>query len=330
MIKPEEIMRGLWTFPIVLPDNPLKWLNCYVIKGENGGRNLIIDSGFKRPECLEALKEGMDALGIRADETDVFFTHMHSDHTGNAGSLQAMGCRILMGSLDYSLILREAREHQGKIKDRALHEGMSRKMYDLIFDHNPAILYRTEVFDAISLDEGETITYGDYTLSCVLTPGHTPGHMCLYDRGKKILFLGDHVLFDITPNITAWPVMDDALGTYLDSLKKLKELDVELALPAHRNTGAVTLYQRIDELLEHHKRRLEETQHIVEQDGPIDAYSISGRMSWRIQAKSWDEFPLGQKWFAFGETEAHLDYLVKRRRIEREEDCEGNVKYFCR
>lgn len=329
MVKPEEIIRGLWTFPIVLPDNPLKWLNCYVIKGEPGDRNLLIDSGFKRPECLAALKEGMDALGIRAEETDVFFTHMHSDHTGNADSLQAMGCRIFMGSLDYSLFKYEFKKLRARTRKRALREGMSGEIYDQIFDRNPAVLYRTESFDAISLEEGDIITYGNYRLQCIFTPGHTPGHMCLYDEEKKILFLGDHVLFDITPNITAWSVMDDALGTYLDSLKKLREFDVELALPAHRSTGAVTLYQRIGELLEHHERRLEETQRIVEQNGPIDAYSISGQMSWRIQAKNWDEFPPGQKWFAFGETEAHLDYLVKRGLIKRDEDGEGNVKYFC-
>ena len=51
------------------------------------------------------------------------------------------------------------------------------------------------------LENGDTLSYGGYTLECILTPGHSPGHMCLYIRELKQMFLGDHVLFDITPNI---------------------------------------------------------------------------------------------------------------------------------
>lgn len=94
MIEAEEIREGLWTFPIVFPDNPLKWLNCYVIKGEKGERNLLIDTGFRQPECRDAPVSGMNALGIHAEDTDVFLTHLHSDHLGNAAFLQQLGSRI--------------------------------------------------------------------------------------------------------------------------------------------------------------------------------------------------------------------------------------------
>ena len=56
-----ELTEGLWTFPIVLPDNPLKWLNCYVVKS-NDGRDLLIDTGFNRQDCLETLLAGMSML----------------------------------------------------------------------------------------------------------------------------------------------------------------------------------------------------------------------------------------------------------------------------
>ncbi len=71
MIKVEEIREGLWIFPIALPDNPLKWLNCYVIKGNNSGRNLLIDTGFNLPECQNDLKEGMVALGVCAADSSL-------------------------------------------------------------------------------------------------------------------------------------------------------------------------------------------------------------------------------------------------------------------
>lgn len=331
MIKVEKIREGLWTFPVVLPDNPLKWLNCYVIKGNDGGRNLLIDTGFNRPECLASLKEGMETLGLMPEMTDVFMTHLHSDHTGNAAWLQSIGCRLVMSKYEYYLLFGEESGKRWEInKKRALREGVDPETLSLIYFNNPAVLYRTARFTAdITVDEGDTLSYGDFTLQCIETPGHTPGHMCLYEPEKKIMFLGDHVLFDITPNICAWPVMEDSLGSYIDSLHKLLAYEINLALPAHRNTGNISTQERIEKLLEHHKRRLAETERIINESGPIDAYSIAAQMTWKIRARNWDEFPPGQKWFAFGETLAHLDYLVKRGSILRKEDAEsGNIVYL--
>ena len=92
----------IYAFRVVLPKNPLGWLNCYGIKGVNGGRDLLIDSGFNTPRCLADLKKGMTALDMRPENTDVFFTHAHFDHLGNASNLHDMGCRLLMRKLEYS------------------------------------------------------------------------------------------------------------------------------------------------------------------------------------------------------------------------------------
>ena len=59
--------------------------------------------------------------------------------------------------------------------------------------------------------------------------------MCFYEEENKILISGDHILFDITPNITRWPELDNSLKVYLASLEKVKDLDVNLVLPGHRN-----------------------------------------------------------------------------------------------
>ena len=98
----EKIADNIYTFPIVLPNNPLKWLNCYVVSSAN--RNLLIDTGFNRPECREALLDGMRQLGLTADNTDIFLTHLHSDHTGNAAYLAGEGFNILMGRTDHRVI----------------------------------------------------------------------------------------------------------------------------------------------------------------------------------------------------------------------------------
>ena len=85
---------------VPLPDNPLKNLNCYVLK--SGNETLIIDTGFNRPECKQALECGMKELGIDIEHTSIFLTHLHSDHTGLVYELtKHKKCNIYMGKIDY-------------------------------------------------------------------------------------------------------------------------------------------------------------------------------------------------------------------------------------
>jgi len=139
------------------------------------------------------------------------------------------------------------------------------------------------------------------------------------------MLLGDHVLFDITPNITAWGTMADALGTYLESLKKIRDVEHRLPLPGHRMSG--DLKMRVDALIAHHHERLEEALKAVEEHPGAGAYELAGHMTWRIRARNWEEFPLSQKWFAVGECMSHLDYLRLRGLIKKEE-IDGSNHYF--
>lgn len=55
---------------VPLPDNPLKYLNCYVLISD--GETLIIDTGFNRPECKQALFDGLDELQVDFAHTKAF------------------------------------------------------------------------------------------------------------------------------------------------------------------------------------------------------------------------------------------------------------------
>ena len=90
-----QIEENIYSIFVPLPDNPLKNLNAYFIRGE-GGRNLLIDTGFRRDECREALLEGLSGLGARLEDTDICLTHLHSDHSGLA--VEAAGERGLLFS----------------------------------------------------------------------------------------------------------------------------------------------------------------------------------------------------------------------------------------
>ena len=165
--------------------------------------------------------------------------------------------------------------------------------------------------------DGDVLHYGGYDLRVVETPGHTPGHMCLYDAGKELLFCGDHILGTITPNICIELCTENPLRDYLESLKKVEQLPVRTLLSAH-GTPVEDMVARIHELYHHHKERLEEVLTILG-DQWKTAYTVARDMTWEIDCRNWEEFPAPQKWFATGEAVSHLQYHFFSGKVIREE-----------
>ena len=168
-------------------------------------------------------------------------------------------------------------------------------------------------------------TVGNTVLTAVFMPGHTPGQMIFYIADKKIMFLGDHLLFDITPNITEWPEVDNSLKHYMHNLERLLDFDIELPLPAHRNLSNKTLEDRVAEILAHHAVRLNQILQMLKEHPGSSAYEIAGGLTWSMRGRSWKDAPNRQKWFAVGETLAHIEYLIADNKIRRTEK-ESNGK----
>ncbi|MBR3366400.1 MAG: MBL fold metallo-hydrolase [Lachnospiraceae bacterium] len=303
----EEVCKNIYRIGVALPGNPLRELNSYFLRGDD--RDLLIDTGFRRPVCREALQAGLDELGSDPARRDVLCTHLHSDHSGMADLFAGPGRRIYMGRTDLARISGLLPvEAWLKMYTRFPLEGFSEELLREVFASNPA---RTEAMPKrdprlTPLDDGDILSVGPYRLETLLVPGHTPGNCMFYLREQRIMFTGDHILFDITPNITSWPGVADSLGDYLASLRRVRDLPVDLALPGHRKTGDYGA--RIDQLLAHHERRLAEALSIIRSEPGLCAYEIAGRMKWKIRAADWDSFPVIQKWFATGECFSHLDY----------------------
>ena len=317
----EEVAKNIYRIPVKLPDSPLKELNSYLIK--DSARSLLIDTGFHLDVCREALLAGFDALGEDPRTVDIFLTHMHSDHSGLAADIIGNGMRILISETDNSLLNTTDKVEKGYLDEIAKNfrdAGMPAFIIENMRTINPAIAFSNPLDSSqyVSVRNGETIRAGGYELRCISTPGHSPGHMCLWDESSGLMFTGDHILFDITPNITAWPFVRDSLGSYLDSLTAISKYPVRKALPGHRSSG--DFHIRIEQLLAHHQIRLAEVERLIREAPGSTAYEISGRMRWKIRVNSWEEFPPPQKIFAVGECMSHLDYLELRGIIKRERD----------
>jgi glyoxylase-like metal-dependent hydrolase (beta-lactamase superfamily II) len=318
----EEILPGLYRIEVPLPGSPLKATNSYVIKGAE--RSLIIDTGWNREDCMTALVSGLKECGVDLQQADFFITHMHADHSGLVSILAAEGARIYFGRADAEIIRSSTPEHWEKMIDFVRRCGFPGEELEKAIGSHPGRRYspNTSLNLYVSKD-GDTISIGDYLFKCIETPGHTAGHICLYEPAKKIFMCGDHILFDITPNITLSLEERNPLKEYLMSLDKVYDLDVELVLPGHRSIFK-NQKGRIRELKQHHQTRLNEIISILGK-GKQNAFQIASQMTWDIGYKSWDLFPPAQKLFAFGEALAHLKYLEEEGEVERQIEGRGLV-----
>ncbi len=317
----EEFLPGIYRILVPLAGNPLKALNSYVIKGNSESNNLLIDTGFQTKECYQCMIESLDKLNISMDNTDILLTHLHADHSGNAAALVKNNNKVYLSALDTDVLLSHSRSLPGGgmydyQRNRLIKNQISAELVDemLIYSTSYRVNPDYSFLDYTRLEEGNIIDVGDYRLKSIYTNGHTPGHMCFSVENTGIMFLGDHVLFGITPNITNWPGVEDSLGDYLKSLDKISKYDVSIPLPGHRQTGS--FYERIEGLKLHHERRLNECLDIIGNSHKAKLYDIAGNMKWKIRASSWEDFPALQKWFALGECLSHIDLLKKQGKIK--------------
>ena len=324
MVK--QLTDIIYSIEVPLPGNPLRNLNSYLIVGKT--RNLLIDTGFNMSECLEAMRAGLDEIGVNMEDTDIMLTHLHADHCGLAPALASLSSRVYMNSMDLPIFLQFAKpEYISMRNDRYFSFGFSEEELSRIRRVNPAIIYLSKKnLEYMPVEDGHIFDLGNCRLKCVMTPGHTPGHTCLYDEERQLLFSGDHILFGISPNITSWPGVEDSLGDYLNSLEMVSRLEIKRTFSAHRMIEG-DVKGRIAALIEHHQERLAEAEEIVERRVESTVYDIASEMKWSIRAKEWSDFPLAQKWFAVGETHSHLEYLRLRSRISAVEN-EGLIYYL--
>lgn len=323
----EEVLPDFFRIGVPLPNNPLRELNAYLVRGAS--RNLLIDNGFNTRESAEALNEALEELEVNLIDTDFFLTHLHSDHNGLTSSLlRSPFSKVMCSKEDGDRINRFITDdtYWPLMMSGLVRHGFSEAEMRLLFDTHPGKIYASADPLPIShVEDGDSIRYGRYEFTVVEVPGHTPGHVSLFEATTGIYVAGDHILGRISPNITRWDGVDDSLGDYLKSLDKAALLPIRRTLPGHRHIIDDTA-GRIRELKEHHARRLDEIIGILSEQGRLQAYEVAARMRWSLRGIAWREFPVQQKCFATGEALAHLTHLVVTGRCVRED--EGGNAYF--
>lgn len=309
----EEVVPGLFRIPLPLEGIPLGSVNCYVAL--SGGRGLVVDPGLDHPLCLEALLAALEALGADRCRLDLFATHFHIDHLSLGARIATPSTRFYFNRPEAEVVPHRLGERWLAAQATMARHGFPEGELEALRALHPANLMPRSFPPFMTVGEGDRIQVGSFSFLVVETPGHSPGHCCLYEERHGLLLSGDHVLEEITPHIGLWDEGTDPLALYLEGLEKVMALRVNLVLPGHGRPFP-SLGRRVGEIREHHRRR---NLHILRAlaEGPLTAYELASRLPWD-SPEPFDAFSAIQKYFALSETLAHLRYLEKRGYVKRE------------
>ena len=316
------VAPGVHRIPLPLPNDGLRAVNVYAVETADG--LTLVDGGWAIPQAREVLTTGLAALGAGLPDVRRFLvTHVHRDHYTLAIAVRRdTGAHVGLGrgekptldllqAPDRNPLATQVRELR-RLGAKELADGLEKRLAGATVDRTD-----WESPDAW-LEPGLVDLPGGRSLEAVHTPGHTAGHLVFHDLDGGLLFAGDHVLPTITPSIGFEPVLQaDPLAAFLRSLALVRSRPDARLLPAH---GVVTdsVHARVDELVAHHGRRLDEVLAAVPATDGSPA-EVAAALRWTRHGRTLEELDPFNRMLATFETAAHLDLLVAQDRLARED-----------
>lgn len=268
-------------------------VNAYLIPLDEGGW-MLVDCGMDTPACWRIVTAAIEGLDVRR----ILVTHYHPDHFGLAPRLvEHTGAELWMSRAETDWLAEVATSMRRRDPEIMRAAGTPEELIaavDRAFDPT------WKMFQAVAPDRiltgGERI--GEWEVQ--IHAGHSPGLVCLYHAPSRTLLSGDQMLPNTTPNI-AWMPGHDCLGDYLDSLARLRAMDIGEVWPSHGEafTGHAGW---IDRTRRHHQERCDRIVSALE----------SGATPHQLTEVLWDRgLPPFKYRFAIYEVLAHLEHLAK-------------------
>jgi glyoxylase-like metal-dependent hydrolase (beta-lactamase superfamily II) len=273
----------------------------------------LLDCGMNSDESVSAIRAAVIQLGGKRIRRLVV-THIHPDHYGAAGTLAGDGgADLYLHRLEVPLVnprYVELEHLVDEVHAYLLVNGVPASEAEVLSNSQRALSEVVKPADAaVQLDGAETIEMGRRRLRVEWTPGHSPGHICLFEQNEKLLFAGDHMLPELSPNIGLHPQSTpDPLHEYLDGLARMAACEPRLILPAHGRPFQDAA-GRVEALAAHHRRRLDQIVTIV---------SAGEWSAWEVALELWGPRDnLYEKRLALQEGLAHLQALAVEGRLTK-------------
>jgi glyoxylase-like metal-dependent hydrolase (beta-lactamase superfamily II) len=286
-----------------------------------------LDMGNWKKVFFSALEEIQISL---KDIKYCFVSHEHTDHIGLVRSLKKENpnIQIMMSEITYKTLEWESNpENQERLEDLAWDNAKLMIKYGMNEERAKKLVEWSKLWAKIRKDEkpdrllhdGDEIEFPSNKLEMIWTPGHSIGHMCVFDQKNRYLFSGDHILSRITPHIGNFIVnpeitdkqnFDNILKYYLESLDRIDNLHPKIIFPGHQEV----IYDpsdRINEIKLHHVNRLREIMNVIK-NRPLTPMRISklhfGRGLDQLNSM-----------LALSEVLGHLIYLENLNKVRRVE-----------
>ncbi len=328
-MSPDEALErareaGIHRLPIPTPF-AVGRVNCYLIEDDP---LTLVDTGPNSGKALDELQRQLAELGHPLESIElVILTHQHLDHLGLAEIVsQRSGAEV--AAIDVAVPFFENFADDAERDDQFAAALM--RAHGISEDVVVALRSVSRSFRGWGshaqitrpLHDGETLELRDRKLEVQHRPGHSPSDTLFWDAERGILIAADHLLGHISSNPLLSRPLDGsnerpkALLTYMESLKRTRELPAEIVLTGHGDP--VTNHRElIDERFAMHERRAEKIYALIA-DQPRSAHEIAQSL--------WGNVAVTQAFLTLSEVIGHLDLLIRDERVVETED-DGLVRF---
>jgi glyoxylase-like metal-dependent hydrolase (beta-lactamase superfamily II) len=327
-MEPVEVAEGVFLLALPLGIHSIPTVNAYLFTDPAG--DTLIDPGIyvDGPDRPDGVNDGTAAVGDALvscgrtfdDLGRLIITHAHIDHYGIAGEVVRRSGADLWMHARTDLDLAKYTDPESAVDRRTLMLADHGLYGDMLTGAATGLREWIPVMPSVGqpttrVQGGEIFSAGGRSWEILHTPGHSPGHICVWSAADRLLCSGDHLLKSISPPVPFERGFErDPMGSYLESLRMVELLEPELVLPGHGETfkdGAV----RAATIAEGKRRRLGRV---------LDAISREGRTVTELAAELFPRPVQGtQLHYVMAELLAYLAYLEVRDQAERVRDLSG-------
>jgi glyoxylase-like metal-dependent hydrolase (beta-lactamase superfamily II) len=318
----EEIGRDF--FMITLP-MPFRLKHVHIFATVYDGRVALFDTGLNLRQTITTLERDLESIGRSISQVDrIFVTHYHADHCGIAGYIQEIsGAEVQMSAIDWQRIQVNTAVPSvlEQFKEFYFRHDLPQASIRMLTKMQKMFRSATLPFTVgCCLEPDGWYDLDGRTFQAIDVPGHSRGQVCFFFPEEGFLLSGDHVLPEITPNLSPdlFAPSFRPLKSFLSSLERINGLPVKRVYPGHGDPFN-DLRSRIKEIKHHHVQR---TNLILQslRDEAKTTFQVSQDI-FEPDLSDFDQF------LALNETYVHLLNLLEEQQIAEALTLDGKVRW---